>query len=323
MALPTRQMIAALKFTRFSVAIGAIANIWLVLFITKSDSAYVGTSVYGLPWWSSMLAAAVIAVGMCGFAAALNDTIDARHDATFHPSRPIPSGWIPIAQAVVLMVCSLLIALLAASFLGSWPVRIGLLTAAAILFYNIAGKHVPAVGLVSIGLIYASHMLIANIGLTFTLPVWLVMTHAMVCAIAMYYLEGKRPKISFRGWVGITMGWFFWSAVLLSGPFAKYGTLLPEGFDVTSLLWPLAAIALFTVTIRWKVSNARTPQLAAEKIRRYGALWECIYASAWLMALGLYGPAIFMFGFALIGSILVMLVKEATGATGQPISWRA
>ncbi|MBC8310009.1 MAG: UbiA family prenyltransferase [Phycisphaerales bacterium] len=323
MALPARQMIAALKFTRFSVAIGAIANIWLVLFITKSDSAYVGTSVYGLPWWSSMLATAVIAVGMCGFAAALNDTIDARHDATFHPTRPIPSGWVPIAQAVVLMVCSLLFALLAASFLGSWPVRIGLLTAAAILFYNIAGKHVPAVGLVSIGLIYASHMLIANIGLTFTLPVWLVMTHAMICSIAMYNLEGKRPKISFRGWVGITLGWVFWSVVLLSGPFAKYGTLLPEGFDVTSLLWPLAAVAFFTITIRWKVSNARTGQLAAEKIRRYGALWECVYAAAWLMALQFYGLALFMVCFALCSAILIMLVKEATGVTGQPISWRA
>ena len=322
MPLPARQMIAALKLTRFSVAIGAIADIWLVLFITKSDSGYVGTSVYGLPWWSSLIATAVVAIGMCGFAAALNDTIDARHDATFHPSKPIPSGWIPIAQAVVLMVCSLLIALLAASFLGAWPVRIGLLTAAAILFYNIVGKHIPAVGLVSVGLIYAAHMLIANIGLTFTLPVWLVMTHAMVCAIAMYYFEDKRPRISFRGWVGIVLGWIFWSIVLFSGPLARHGTLLPEEVHIPSLLWPLAAVTLFAVTMRWKISHARTPMLAAEKIRRYGALWECVYAAAWLLTLELYGPAFFMFGFALFSAIIVMLVKEATGATGQPISWR-
>ncbi|MBC8421602.1 UbiA family prenyltransferase, partial [bacterium] len=225
MPVPARQMIAALKLTRFSVAIGAIADIWLVLLMTKNDSDYVGTSVYGLPWWSSLFATAVVAVGMCGFAAALNDTIDARHDATFHPSRPIPSGWIPIAQAVVLMICSLLIALLAASFLGAWPVRMGLLTAAAILFYNIVGKHIPAVGLVSVGLIYAAHMLIANIELTFTLPVWLVMTHVMICTIAMYYLEDKRPRISFRGWLGVILGWIFWSAVLFSFPLARYGTV--------------------------------------------------------------------------------------------------
>jgi 4-hydroxybenzoate polyprenyltransferase len=322
MPLPTRQVIAALKLTRFSVAIGAIANIWLVLLITKHDSAYVGTSVYLLPWWSTLLATAVVAIGICAFAAALNDTIDARHDATFHPNKPIPSGWIPIAQAVVLMVSSLLIALLAASFLGAWPVRIGLLTAAAILFYNVVGKHVPAIGIVSVGFIYASHMLIANIELTFTLPVWLIMTHAMVCAMTMYYLEDKRPKLSVRGWVAIFLGWLFWSMVLFSGPLAQNGTLLPAGMEVTELIWPLAAVAGFALTIRWKLSSAKNSFLAAEKIRRYGALWECMYAAAWLMALSLYFQALLMFTFAVVSAVVVMLVKEATGATGKPISWR-
>lgn len=322
MALPARQVMEALKLTRFSVAIGAIADIWLVLLITKHDSAYVGTSVYLLPWWSALLASAVVAVGICAFAASLNDTIDARHDATFHPNKPIPSGWIPIAQAVVLLVCSLLIALLAASFLGAWPVRIGLLTAAAILFYNVVGKHVPAIGICTIGLIYASSMLIANVELIFTLPVWLIMTHAMVCAMAMYRLEDKRPKISARGWVGIFLGWLFWSLVLFSAPLARNGSLLPDGMDVAQLLWPLAAVAGFALTVRWKLTRAKTGILAAEKIRRYGALWECMYASAWLMALQLYWPAFWMCIFAVVSAVVVMVVKEATGATGRPISWR-
>ena len=259
---------------------------------------------------------------MCGFAASLNDTVDARHDATFHPSRPIPSGWISIAQAVVLMVCSLLLALLATSFLGTWPVQMGLLTAAAILFYNIVGKHVPAVGLVTVGLIYASHMLIANIELTFTLPVWMVMTHAMICATAMYILEDKRPRLSFRGWMGVLFGWMFWSAILFSGPLWRNGSLLPEGMEVVSLLWPLAAVAGFAVMMRWKMSHARTANIAAEKIRRYGALWQCVYAAAWLMALQLVTPALWMFGFAIASAAIVMVIKEATGASGKPISWR-
>jgi hypothetical protein len=315
-------MIAALKLTRFSVAIGAIADIWLVLLITKNDSGYVATSVYSLPWWPAFIAAAVVAIGMCGFAASLNDTVDARHDATFHPSRPIPSGWISIAQAVVLMVCSLLLAMLATSFLGTWPVQMGLLTAAAILFYNIVGKHVPAVGLVTVGLIYASHMLVANIELTFTLPVWMVMTHAMICATAMYILEDKRPRLSFRGWMGVLFGWMFWSAILFSGPLWRNGSLLPDGMEVVSLLWPLAAVAGFAVMMRWKMSQARTANIAAEKIRRYGALWQCVYAAAWLMALQLFTPAMWMLGFAIASAAIVMVVKEATGASGKPISWR-
>ena len=322
MPVPARYMIAALKLTRFSVAIGAIADIWLVLLITKNDSGYVATSVYSLPWWPSIIAAAVVAIGMCGFAASLNDTVDARHDATFHPSRPIPSGWISMAQAVVLMVCSLLLALLATSFLGTWPVQMGLLTAAAILFYNIVGKHVPAIGLVTVGLIYASHMLIVNIELTFTLPVWMVMTHAMICATAMYLLEDKRPRLSFRGWMGVLCGWIFWSMVLFSGPLLRNGSLLPDGMEVVSLLWPLAAVAGFAVTMRWKMLGAPTSNIAAEKIRRYGALWQCVYAASWLMALQLYTPAMWMFGFAIASFVIVMVVKEATGATGKPISWR-
>ncbi len=319
---PAKQVVAALKLTRFSVAIGAIADIWLVLFITKSDSAYVGTSIYAVNWWPAIFATFIVAMGMCGFAASLNDTIDARHDATFKPARPIPSGWIPIAQAVVLLVCSLLIALLAASFLGGWPVRMGLLTAAAILFYNTVGKHVPAVGLVSVGLIYAAHMLIANIELTFILPVWLIMTHAMACAIFIYYLEAKRPRISFRGWMGILLGWFFWSIVLLSGPLAKDG-LLPSDIHLIRLFLPCAAIIGFVALMRWKILGAKSNLIAAEKVRRYGALWECVYAVTWLVVLELYIPAIFMFCFALLSAIVMTLIKEAAGATGQPITWRA
>jgi predicted histidine transporter YuiF (NhaC family) len=41
-----------------------------------------------------------------------------------------------------------------------------------------------------------------------------------------------------------------------------------------------------------------------------------------MMALHLYVPAMLMLGFAVLSAIVVMLVKEATGATGRPISWR-
>jgi hypothetical protein len=47
-----------------------------------------------------------------------------------------------------------------------------------------------------------------------------------------------------------------------------------------------------------------------------------MYAAAWLMALSLYFQALLMFTFAVVSAVVVMLVKEATGATGKPISWR-
>ena len=315
-------MIATLKLTRFSVSIGAIADIWLILLISVHDADYVATSVYHLPLWSALLATAIVAIGMCGFAASLNDTVDARHDATFHQSRPIPSGWIPIAQAVVVLVSSLLISLLAASFLGTWSIRLGLCTAAAILFYNVVGKHVPAVGLVCLGLIYAIHMLIPNIELTFTLPVWLTLTHVMVCSSAIYILEDKRPMISMRGWIGVFVGWIVWSLILFSAPLATSGSLLPADMHVLSLVWPLCAVIGFALLVRWKLSTAKSPMHAADKIRRYGALWQCVYATTWLVSLQLYSAAMGMCIFALASAVIVLLVKEATGASGKPVSWR-
>ena len=61
---------------------------------------------------------------------------------------------------------------------------------------------------------------------------------------------------------------------------------------------------------------------AAEKIRRYGALWQCVYAISWLSALQLYTAATGMLIFTITSAIVIALVKEATGATGKPISWR-
>jgi uncharacterized membrane protein YidH (DUF202 family) len=318
----SRQALATLHLTRLSVAIGAVADIWLVLILTKNDIDFVGTSVYSIPWWSALLATALIAVCMCGFAASLNDTLDVRHDAAFHPNRPLPRGLVSVSYATVVMIACLLLALLSASFLGIWSVQITLLTAAFVLFYNTVGKFVPAIGIVSIGLLYATHMLIANIELTFTLPVWLVMTHVMICAIAVYVLEGKRPKLSFRAWVGISLGWIFWSVILLGVPYTQTGSLLPSGLSIYSLVWIVAAIVGFIVTIRWKLLHARSNTIAAEKIRRYSALWECIYAGAWLAALQLTWASVAMFGFAVIAGLAVMLVKETTGGSGKPLAWR-
>ena len=96
---------------------------------------------------------------------------------------------------------------------------------------------------------------------------------------------GRSEAIVDFGWFTLKgkIGWIFWSIVLFSGPLARHGTLLPDGVSISSLIWPLVAIVSFTVIVRWKLSTARTSFFAAEKIRRYGALWECVYAVAWLM----------------------------------------
>jgi hypothetical protein len=98
--------------------------------------------------------------------------------------------------------------------------------------------------------------------------------------------------------------------------------MLPDGMSVYSLIWIVTAIVGFVVTIRWKILHARSHRIAAEKIRRYGALWECLYAGAWLAALQLTWASVAMFGFALTAGVVVTLVKESTGGSGKPLAWR-
>ena len=71
-------------------------------------------AVAALPLPAALLAGAVIAVGLFAYGASLNDVMDVRHDATFTPDRPIPAGRIGHAQAMVVTVGSLIVAVLGA-----------------------------------------------------------------------------------------------------------------------------------------------------------------------------------------------------------------
>ena len=106
-------------------------------------------------------------------------------------------------------------AMAAAIPFGTQGLLLAVLTAAAILFYDAAGKHVPAVGLLLAGLIHASHMMIANVDLAFTFPVWVIFTHTVVVATIVYRFEQKRPILRTRTIVAVALGWAAWSAIIL------------------------------------------------------------------------------------------------------------
>jgi hypothetical protein len=222
-----------------------------------------------MPLAVALIAGAVVATGLFAYGASLNDVLDVRHDSTFSPQRPIPAGRIRLGQAIVVTVASLIITVVAAAPMGRLALWIMLLVAAAILFYNAAGRFIPAVGLVTIGLIHAAHMLIPNAHLSFTLPVWLVMTHAMGVGAAVHVFEDKRPRLGPRSVAGIAAGWLFWSALVI-GYGAARGGIWPPGTPVWTLIWPATAVAGFLVISVWK-AGAVQGAAAAEKLKRYGA----------------------------------------------------
>ena len=62
--------------------------------------------------------------------------------------------------------------------------------------------------------------------------------------------------------------------------------------------------------------------MGGEKLRRYGAMWQAVYAAAWLMAAGLRAEALGMALLAVLGLLAMTVLKEVNGLSGRPIGWR-
>ncbi|MHC4427894.1 MAG: UbiA family prenyltransferase [Planctomycetota bacterium] len=314
------KLASGLRLTRLTMAFGAVSDVWFVTLLTRADERYSGLEVAQMPLGAALVVGAVVALGLFAYGAALNDVLDVRHDAAFSPDRPIPAGRIKLGQAVVVTVGALIIAVLAGAILGMLALVVTLMVAAGILFYNAAGRFVPSVGSITIGLVHAAHMLIPNARLTFTLPVWLVMTHAMAIATAVHMFEDKRPRLATKGIVAIAIGWLFWSLLIVGSGWVRHG-LWPDNVPWWALAWPALAVAGFIVVARWKTTAVAAP-IAAEKLRRYGAMWQALYGAAWLAALGLNKPAACLGLFAVGGFVSMTVIKELMGLTGRPAVYR-
>jgi hypothetical protein len=322
------RVMTAIQLTRLTMGFGAVADIWFVILLTQGRAEYVYVPVHSMDLAPALVGGAIVAIGLFAYGASLNDVLDARHDSTFSPDRPIPAGRIKLGQAVVVTIGSLIVAVLAGAALGTagdrpsgWPLYITLLTAAAILFYNAAGKYLPAVGLMTLGLIHAAHIFIPNHQLTFTLPVWLVMTHSVGIAAAVHVLEDKRPRLTRRTVIALFLGWVGWSVIIV-GAGALGGGLWPVEAGWPQAMWPIAAVVGFMAIGWWKASSA-TGRAAAEKLKRYGAMWHGLYGAGWLAAVGLGQQALGLLVFALVGFAAMTVIKEISGLATRPLAYRS
>ena len=88
------------------------------------------------------------------------------------------------------------------------------------------------------------------------------------------------------------------------------------------IVWPVLALAGFLILVRGKVAGLGGGPVAAEKLRRYGAMWQAVYAAAWLLAAGLPYEAAGMAVLAVVGLVAMTVLKEVNGLSGRPIGWR-
>lgn len=318
------RVLTAFQLTRVTLVFGAIGDIWFTILYTRSDDRYNYMPVFDeLSLFWALVAGAFVSIGLFAFATSLNDLLDLRHDTAFSPQRPLPAGRIRSSQVVVITTSALLVAMAAAVPFGTQGLMLAVFTAAAILFYNAAAKHVPAVGLLLAGLIHASQMMIVNVQLAFTLPVWLVFTHSMVIASLVYRYEQKRPLIIGRTLIAVWIGWLAWSIVILGLGASKGAAagFLPESMGMDTIVFPILAVIGFVI-LAWRKTMGTESSAAAEKLKRYGSMWQSIYAAAWLAGVGLWTEAFGMALFAFVGFAIMTVLKEVNGLGSSPVGYR-
>lgn len=328
------RILDAFQLTRLSLAFGAVSELWLITLLTRADPRYVHLPVYNMPLWQALFSTAMVAIGLFAFAASLNDLLDLRHDRQFSPERPLAAGRIRASSAAAVSFGALMLAVIAASVLGQAALVLTVVVAAAIMFYDAIGKHIPSVGIVTVGLVHAASMFIPNYTLGFTLPVWWSMSHSVAIAASVHRFENKRPYFGTQRILSLTAGWLFWSVILLGGGAmasqGEGGSFWPRisrGDEIIAsgpigLIWPTLALAGFLLLARSKVAGLGGGPIGSEKLRRYGAMWQAVYAASWLMAAGLVREAAGMAILAVAGLVAMTLLKEINGLSGRPIGWR-
>lgn len=266
-----------------------------------------------------ILAAAIAAIGLIVYGAALNDLLDHRRDAAMGGSvAAVPAT----GPNVILAVAALLLAIFAAMALGGDSSWVAMVLASLLLFHNTVARFIPAIGLVVPGAALAGIMLVPDWQMPMPAAVWLAMTIAVLASVAVHLLADKRPVLSRRAVAVVVVGWLVISATTLGLHSGIGGGIWPEPPVMGVLVWPLAAVVGLGLLVRWKVATAGSGREAATKLIRYVALWQPIIAASWCAGIGDWTAAIAFAVIGILGLLVVGGYRELAGMSGSAPRWR-
>jgi len=307
------KVVAVLQVTRLALVFTAIGDIWLIalLSVAHRDTWQLTPAIAELSTPMLLGLTAAVSGGLYVFGMALNDVMDARRDRIFAPERPIPSRRLSHAAGMGIAIAALLAAVAASVPLGAMSTLLCLITAGLILFYNALGKHLGGLGIVTLGLIRAVNMLIANPSLGYMWPIWLTMTHVVGLSAAGHRLEGKRPRlIGAQIWM-TAIGWAFVTVVMML--WMNRRETAPPG---DAYLWagPVAAMVVFTFIGIFTVGKSMTPTSGGLLIKR-GLLWLIVYDAAWLASDGLWWQSILVASLLIAAWLMMQLTRQLKAAS--------
>ncbi|MBI1374820.1 MAG: hypothetical protein GC159_19040 [Phycisphaera sp.] len=295
-----RTILPTLRLMRIGLVFTAVSNIWLVALLGRAMAAaepdpnlasiIITPELRALPLGAVLGCTAAVAIGMYVFGMVLNDVMDVRRDRTFAPDRPLPSGQLGVGGAVAIAVIALLVSIAGSVPLGRWSTGVCLLCAVLVVFYNTLGKHLPGVGVLTLGLIRGAHMLVANPVMGFVWPAWVTVSHVVGISAASYRLELKRPRLAGGQLWTVIGGWAFVTAAMMAWMNTR-GTLMAESMP---WIWvgPLASAVVFiTMGIRIGSRRGDNPKAAGGKLMKWGLLWLIVYDASWFAAAQLWWQA--------------------------------
>ncbi len=109
---------------------------------------------------SSFLLLCTSTIGLYGGGVVFNDIFDAKLDAIERPERALPSGKVPIKNAIILGIFLIIIGLFSAYLVNNICFIIAIVIASLALFYDKVGKHSAIFGPINMGLCRGFNLLL-------------------------------------------------------------------------------------------------------------------------------------------------------------------
>ncbi|MEM1424642.1 MAG: UbiA family prenyltransferase [Planctomycetota bacterium] len=314
-----------LHLTRITHAVAAVGNVWLVVLWSRAmeaDRLPADARLVASPLWHVLGISAVLGIALFSFAMVAHDAFDEHRDRTLRPDRPLASGAVSRAGAVAIATVTLIGAVASGAWLGGDSLWLVCAVSVGIVLYQTLLRPVPSVGLVFVGLIYAAHMVSPNPTLGFLWPVAWAMTHAVVVEMLAHRIGDKRPRVDRRALAVAAVGCAAWTAVMVGVGYVRLGVWWPGGVSLWVVPTQLALLVGFVAVARRKTTVTRSRARASEKARRYGALWQPLYALAWCAGASLWDEAVVLAVLAAAGFLALTFLREVYSLIEQPVGYR-
>ncbi|MFG0248693.1 MAG: hypothetical protein ACF8OB_07385 [Phycisphaeraceae bacterium JB051] len=302
-----------LELARPEHLFSAISNSWLLVLMSAhiEPTSHQNPILMQMPLWERLLIATLITAGLGIFGFAFNDVLDLKHDRTFRPASPLAAGRVSVTTAASFAVGFLLVAFGAATFLGRLSQFLCVITAGAILFFNLCGKFLPATGLISMGLIRTLTMFICVPRMGFAWPACMTMAHIIICMALVYAIQGRRPRMRGSDLGQLAAGTLFWAVLLVLFMVLRQTVLLHDHPQIW--VGPLIALGLFVLVsiiyLKKRLPELRARRQTAQRYQQLAMLWLIVYDVSWMLSLQKITEALLLAAVGIVALAIVIFIS--------------